>query len=78
MVLAACTEGVKRAEKLIRPGALMCDVNNAAFEPYIETFRGRGILPMAGQTPADRSGMGVRLQGQHDDGVQHGNGLAGR
>ncbi len=35
-VLAACTEGVKRAEKLIRPGALMCDINNAAFEPYIE------------------------------------------
>ena len=35
-VLAACTEGVKRAEKLIRPGALMRDVNNAAFEPYIE------------------------------------------
>ena len=35
-VLAACTEGVKRAEKLIRPGALMSDVNNAAFESYIE------------------------------------------
>jgi len=35
-VLAACTEGVKRAEKLIRPGALMSDVNNAAFEAYIE------------------------------------------
>ena len=35
-VLAACTEGVKRAEKLIRPGALVSDVNNAAFEPYIE------------------------------------------
>jgi Xaa-Pro aminopeptidase len=35
-VLAACTEGVKRAEKLIRPGALVRDVNNAAFEPYIE------------------------------------------
>lgn len=39
-VLAACTEGVKRAEKLIRPGALMRDVNNAAFEPMIE----RGML----------------------------------
>ena len=36
-VLAACTEGVKRAEKLIRPGASISDVNNAAFEPYIET-----------------------------------------
>jgi Xaa-Pro aminopeptidase len=35
-VLAACTEGVKRAEKLIRPGVLVSDVNNAAFEPYIE------------------------------------------
>lgn len=35
-VLAVCTEGVKRAEKLIRPGALMSDINNAAFEPYIE------------------------------------------
>ena len=31
-VLAACTEGVKRAEKLLRPGALISDVNNAAFE----------------------------------------------
>lgn len=35
-VLAACTEGVKRAERLIRPGALISDVNNAAFESYIE------------------------------------------
>jgi Xaa-Pro aminopeptidase len=34
-VLAACTEGVKRAEKLIKPGALMRDINNAAFEPMI-------------------------------------------
>ncbi|MBY5440178.1 M24 family metallopeptidase [Rhizobium leguminosarum] len=42
-VLAACTEGVKRAEKLIRPGALMRDVNNAAFEPMIE----RGMLTSA-------------------------------
>jgi len=39
-VLAACTEGVKRAEKLIRPGALMRDINNAAFGPMIE----RGML----------------------------------
>jgi Xaa-Pro aminopeptidase len=39
-VLAACTDGVKRAEKLIRPGALISDVNNAAFGPYIE----RGFL----------------------------------
>src|SRR5262249_39908671 len=35
-VLAMCTDGVKRAEKLIRPGALFSDINNAAFEPYIE------------------------------------------
>ena len=35
-ILAVCTEGVKRAEKLIRPGASVRDVNNAAFEPYIE------------------------------------------
>lgn len=36
LVLAACAEGVKRAERLIKPGALMSDINNAAFEPYIE------------------------------------------
>ena len=36
-VIAACVEGVKRAEKLIKPGALFRDVNNAAFEPYIES-----------------------------------------
>ncbi|MBY3363577.1 M24 family metallopeptidase [Rhizobium laguerreae] len=42
-VLAACTEGVKRAEKLIKPGALMRDVNNAAFEPMIQ----RGMLTSA-------------------------------
>jgi len=35
-VLAACTEGVRRAERLIRPGALVSDVNNAAFGSYIE------------------------------------------
>ena len=35
-VLAVCTEGVRRAEKLIRPGALVSAINNAAFEPYIE------------------------------------------
>jgi len=39
-VLAACTEGVRRAEKLIKPGALVSDINNAAFGPYIE----RGFL----------------------------------
>ncbi len=40
-VLAACTDGVKRAEKLIRPGALVSEVNNAAFESYIEL----GLIP---------------------------------
>ena len=35
-VLDMCVQGVKRAERLIRPGALVRDVNNAAFEPYIE------------------------------------------
>lgn len=35
-ILEACTDGVKRAEKLIRPGALVSEVNNAAFEPYVE------------------------------------------
>ena len=39
-MLAACVDGVKRAEKLIRPGALVRDINNAAFEPFIE----RGFL----------------------------------
>lgn len=39
-VLAACVDGVKRAERMIKPGALMRDVNNAAFESYIE----RGLL----------------------------------
>jgi Xaa-Pro aminopeptidase len=41
LVLAACTEGVKRGEKLIRPGVLMSDINNAAFEPYIDA----GLIP---------------------------------
>ena len=40
LVIAACVEGVKRAEALIRPGALIRDVNNAAFQPYID----RGLL----------------------------------
>lgn len=34
-VLEACTEGVKAAEKRIRPGVLASEVNNAAFEPMI-------------------------------------------
>jgi Xaa-Pro aminopeptidase len=39
-VLAACTEGVKRAERMIKPGVLVSEINNAAFGPYIE----RGFL----------------------------------
>jgi Xaa-Pro aminopeptidase len=35
-VIAACVEGVKRAQTLIRPGTLFRDINNAAFEPMIE------------------------------------------
>jgi len=37
LVLDACTRGVKAAEALIRPGTLIRDLNNAAFESYIET-----------------------------------------
>ncbi|CAN7203338.1 Xaa-Pro peptidase family protein [Rhizobium leguminosarum] len=61
-VLAACTEGVKRAEKLIRPGASMRDVNNAAFEPMIE--RGMLTSPEARTMPYNWSPMpdgGARL-----------------
>ncbi|MBT9386117.1 Xaa-Pro peptidase family protein [Pseudooceanicola sp. CBS1P-1] len=36
LVLDACTRGVKAAEKLIKPGTLVRDLNNAAFESYIE------------------------------------------
>lgn len=36
LVLDACTRGVKAAEALIRPGTLIRDLNNAAFQPYIE------------------------------------------
>lgn len=39
-VLDVCVEGLHRAEKLLRPGTLLRDVNNAAFEPFIE----RGFL----------------------------------
>lgn len=36
LVLDACVAGVKAAEKQIRPGALVSDVNNAAFEEMIK------------------------------------------
>src|SRR5262249_52159931 len=42
-VLAMCVEGVRRAQKLAKPGALVRDVNNASFEPYIE----RGFIKSA-------------------------------
>ncbi|PKA42959.1 Xaa-Pro peptidase family protein [Rhizobium sullae] len=54
-VLAVCTDGVKRAEKLIRPGALMRDINNAAFEPMIE--RGMLTSPEARTMPYNWSSM---------------------
>jgi Xaa-Pro aminopeptidase len=41
LVLDACTRGVKAAEKMIRPGALASEVNNAAFAPLIEA----GLVP---------------------------------
>lgn len=61
-VLAACTDGVKRAERLIKPGALMRDINNAAFESMIE----QGLLtsPEARTMPYNWSPMpdgGARL-----------------
>lgn len=34
-VLAMCVEGVKKAASQVRPGALVSDVANASFEPYI-------------------------------------------
>ncbi|WP_423288256.1 M24 family metallopeptidase [Neotabrizicola sp. VNH66] len=35
-MLDACTRGVKAAEALIRPGTLIRDLNNAAFDSYIK------------------------------------------
>jgi Xaa-Pro aminopeptidase len=35
-VIRACVDGVKAAEKLIRPGVLVSEVNNAAFGPMID------------------------------------------
>ena len=35
LVLDACTRGVKAAERLIRPGTLIRDLNAAAFAPYV-------------------------------------------
>lgn len=34
-VLAVCVDGLHRAERLLKPGTLVRDVNNAAFEPFI-------------------------------------------
>ena len=39
-VIEMCIDGVKRAAALAKPGAIMRDVNNAAFDPFIE----RGYL----------------------------------
>lgn len=38
--LEVCAESLHRAEKVIRPGARVCDINKAGFEPFIE----RGLL----------------------------------
>jgi len=35
-VLEMCTEGVRRAAALVKPGTLISDVANASFGPYIE------------------------------------------
>lgn len=55
LVLNACTEGVKRAEQRIKPGALMRDINNAAFAPMIA----QGLLtsPEARSMPYNWSPM---------------------
>lgn len=42
-VLEMCAEGVRRAAALVRPGAMISEVANASFEPYIE----RGYLNSA-------------------------------
>jgi Xaa-Pro aminopeptidase len=42
-VLAMCTEGVRAAAALVRPGAMISDIANASFEPYIA----RGYLDSA-------------------------------
>lgn len=34
--LEVCTEAIRRSEKMIRPGARVCDINKAGFEPFIE------------------------------------------
>ena len=34
--LEVCTEALRRAEKAICPGARICDINKAGFEPFIE------------------------------------------
>ena len=35
-VLEVCTESLRRAEKVIKPGVRLCDINKAGFEPFIE------------------------------------------
>lgn len=42
-VLQMCTEGVEKAASLVKPGALISDVANASFDPYIA----RGYLSSA-------------------------------
>ena len=35
-VLNVCEESLRRAERAIRPGARLCEINRAGFEPFIE------------------------------------------
>ena len=35
-VLEVCTESLRRAEKLLKPGVRLCDIHKAGFEPFIE------------------------------------------
>lgn len=54
-VIETCLDGMRRAEAIIRPGALARNVNNAAFSAYIE----RGVLtsPEAREMPFNWQAM---------------------
>ncbi|MBN9888954.1 M24 family metallopeptidase [Salipiger abyssi] len=66
-VLAMCTEGVETAAALVRPGALISDVANASFEPYIA----RGYLTDADSRTmpynwsAGENGAPLKVPAQH-------------
>lgn len=54
-VLSLCVESLQRAEKILKPGVLIRDVNNAAFEPYLE--RGYLTSPEARTMPFNWEAM---------------------